>query len=92
MRWNLFRTRRTRERDLEQEIESHLRMAAGDRMERGEGPGSASLSARYEFGNVGLVKEVTRDMWGWTTVERLRQDLGYAVRVLRHSPAFAFLL
>jgi predicted permease len=78
-----------RERDLEQEIESHLRMAAGDRMERGEAAGAANLSARREFGNVGLVKEVTRDMWGWTSVDRLRQDVGYAVRVLRKSPAFA---
>jgi predicted permease len=89
MRWRLFRARRHRERDLEQEIESHLRMAAGDRMERGEAADVAGVSARREFGNVDLVKEVTRDMWGWASLDRLRQDIGYAARVLRKSPAFA---
>ena len=89
MQWSLFWTRRHRERDLEQEIESHLRMAAGDRMERGEPPAAAGASARREFGNVDLVKEVTRDMWGWASVDRLRQDVSYAARVLRKSPAFA---
>ncbi len=64
-------------------------MAAGDRMERGEPPAVAGVSARREFGNVDLVKEVTRDMWGWASVDRLRQDVGYAARVLRKSPAFA---
>jgi predicted permease len=89
MPWNLFRTRVSRERDLDQEIESHLRMAIGERLERGEPAGMADVSARREFGNIGLVKEVTREMWGWTSIERLRQDVGYAARILRKSPAFA---
>jgi predicted permease len=89
MLWRLFRTRLARERDLEQEIESHLRMAIGDHVERGEAADVASALARREFGNVGLVKEVTRDMWGWTSLERLQQDVGYAARVLRKSPAYA---
>ncbi|MGD0134545.1 MAG: permease prefix domain 1-containing protein, partial [Bryobacteraceae bacterium] len=87
----LFRRRMVRERDLEREIESHLQMAIGDRMERGEAAHSASVSAQREFGNVGLVKEVTRDMWGWTSLDRLRQDVGYAARVLRKSTGFAFV-
>jgi predicted permease len=91
MRWRFFQRRLDRERDLEQEIDIHLRMAIGDRMERGEAAGVASVSAQREFGNLGLVKEVTRDMWGWTLLERLRQDIGYAVRVLRKSPAFAVI-
>jgi predicted permease len=85
----LFRRRMVREQDLEREIESHLQMAIGDRMERGEAAHSASVSAQREFGNVGLVKEVTRDMWGWTSLDRLRQDVGYATRVLRKSTGFA---
>jgi predicted permease len=89
MPWNFFRTRVARERDLEREIESHLQMAIGERLERGEPASIASGSARREFGNIGLVKEVTRDMWGWTSVERLRQDAAYAARILRRSPGFA---
>jgi hypothetical protein len=32
-------------------------------MERGETAADAAASARREFGNVGLAKEVTRDVW-----------------------------
>ncbi len=84
----LLRWRRVREEDLEAEIQSHLRMALQDRVERGEPVDQASRFIRCEFGNVGLVKEVTRDMWGWASLERFRQDVRYAGRVLRKSPIF----
>ena len=59
----LFR-RRGREEELDEEIQSHLRMAAQQRMERGETAEGAGVSAAREFGNVTLIKEVTREMWG----------------------------
>src|SRR6202521_1415098 len=30
-------------------------------------------------------------MWGWTAVERLVQDLKYALRQMRRSPAFSII-
>jgi macrolide transport system ATP-binding/permease protein len=80
--------RRRREAELEDEIQSHLQMAARDRMERGESPADAERSTRKEFGGVSLVKEVTRDMWGWTWVERLVSDVRYGARTLRRTPGF----
>ena len=63
---------RKREDDsLEEEIQGHLRMAAEDRVERGETPDQAELRARREMGNLGLIKEATREMWGFTWLERL---------------------
>jgi predicted permease len=37
---------------------------------------------RREFGNVSLIKEVTREAWGWLWLDQLCQDLPYAARML----------
>jgi hypothetical protein len=61
MKLTLWRRRRRGE-ELEEEIQSHLQMAIRDRMERGESAEEAQSTARREFGNVGLIKETTRDV------------------------------
>jgi macrolide transport system ATP-binding/permease protein len=79
---------RKREKELEKEIQHHLQMAAKERAERGATLREAQAGARREFGNVGMVKEVTRDTWGWRWLENLYADLRYGLRVLRQNPAF----
>ena len=66
MRWlkGLF-GKRKREKELDEEVRCHLEMAAREREERGEASVEAERAARREFGNVGLVREMTRDVWGW---------------------------
>src|SRR5262245_35653542 len=83
--------RRDREEEFDEEIRSHLQMAVRDRVERGETVEQAEAAARREFGNVGLVKEVTREMWGWASLERLRQDWRYGVRMLVKNPSFTLV-
>jgi len=80
---------RRRDEELDEELQSHLRMAIQDRVERGEVPEEAAAAARREFGNVGLVREVTRDQWGWGWLERLARDLEYAFRGLLHNRVYA---
>jgi putative ABC transport system permease protein len=79
---------RDRDGELDEELRNHLEMAARDRIDRGEDAASAAVAARREFGNVLTVKEVTREAWGWRWLERLAQDLRYAVRLLRRNPGF----
>jgi len=80
---------RRRDEELDEEVRSHLRMAASERVERGETPEQAERAARREFGNVGLVKEVTRGVWGWRWLRQFGQDLRYGLRTMRRGPGFA---
>jgi hypothetical protein len=84
-----FWHRQKRESELDEELQSHLQMAAQDRADRGETPEQARRSARRELGNVGLIKDVTREMWGWASLERFLEDLRYGMRMLAKSPGFA---
>src|SRR6202050_216029 len=75
--------------EIEAEILSHLNMAVQDRVDRGQAAQQADRSSRREFGNVGLVKETTRDVWGLRWLEDLGHDLRFGWRTLRRSPGFA---
>jgi putative ABC transport system permease protein len=72
--------------ELDEEIRGHIEMSAHEREERGELAEEARAAARREFGNVGLVKETTRDTWGYVWMERLWQDVHYGLRMLRKTP------
>ena len=84
-----LRSWRKREEELDEELRGHLRMAVRERVEQGETPEQAEAAALREFGNVGLIKEVTREMWGWTWFRQFAQDLRYGLRMMRRELRFA---
>ena len=86
MKWPTWRRRQ--DAQLDEELRSHLDLAIQDRIDRGESPEQAAVAARREFGNLILVRETVRDMWGWTPIQHLVQDLAYARRALWKAPAF----
>ena len=83
----LFRRNRNAQR-LDDELQFHLDHQIDENVAAGMSPKEARYAAMHTFGNTTFLKEETRDTWGWTWLEHLAQDLRYAARILRKSPAF----
>lgn len=81
--------RRRMEDGLARDIQDHIELATRENMERGMAPAEARFAALRKFGNVGRVTEETYAVWQWMALDRLRQDVRYALRGLRRNPGFA---
>jgi predicted permease len=80
--------KRRLERDLEEEIRSHLEMQIEENVRQGMNSEEARRAALRKFGGVEQVKEVYRDRRSFPLVESILQDLRYAVRTFKKSPGF----
>ena len=83
--------RAQRNQELIEEMQAHLTLAEREATESGQTPKEAQAAARREFGNAGLVAEVTRDAWGWNWFVELLQDFRYGVRNMLRTPGFALV-
>jgi putative ABC transport system permease protein len=66
--------RRRLEREMAEEMAYHRELMSPDR--------------RTNFGDELRLREDAREIWGWTWLDRLHQDLTYGARVLRKAPGF----
>lgn len=66
--------RRRLEREMAEEMAYHRELMPPD--------------SRTNFGDELRLREAAREIWGWTWLDRLHQDLTYGVRVLRNAPGF----
>ena len=84
---SLFR-RESLDRDLEAEMAEHLEMATQGNLEAGMSPEEARRQALIQFGGTQQAKENHREARSISTLEIFLQDLRFAFRLLRKSPAF----
>ena len=94
MRWRtwLYRVvpyvgRRQAEQDVHEELRLHLELERERRRDAGLPAAEAVRAARRKLGNAPLIRERTRDVWGW----RWLDDLGrvrHALRALAKQRAF----
>ena len=74
--------------DLQDELQSHVEMETAENIRRGLPPEEARRQALLASGGLAQAAEAVRDRRGIPWIESVVADLRYAVRALRHSPAF----
>jgi predicted permease len=83
----LFRSRALDD-DLDDELRWHVEHLVDANIERGMSREAARRAALVAMGGVQQLKEQCREVRGIDLLEQFVQDLRYAVRSLRHAPAF----
>ena len=83
-----FRHRRL-DRDLDDELAFHLAMKQDRLAADGVSADEAARHAERRLGNLTRLKEDLREVWTFSSLESVGQDLAYALRGLRRQPGFS---
>jgi predicted permease len=78
-----------RERELDEELASHIELHTEDNIRSGLPPDEARRLALAKLGTVQSVKRRHRDQGGIPAIEEARQDLREAARTFQRAPGFA---
>ena len=73
---------------LAEELELHRELTERTLEERGLTTAAARIEARRRLGNVTLVRDDARDVWGWAWLQDIWLDVRFAARMLTKDPRF----
>ena len=79
------------DRDMADELAFHQAMLQNKLLQQGVAPKDADAQTRRAFGNTSRWHERLRELWQFGSLENLRRDIGFSIRVLRKSPGFTFV-
>ena len=83
-----YLARRQADADLREELRLHVELERERLRDTGVPDDEADLAARRKLGNAILIRERTRDVWGWRWLDDLGRDVRHALRGLRRNAAF----
>src|SRR5205085_12009126 len=78
----------SRQADLIDELAFHREMIERDLIRGGMSPGEARDAARCAMGHETTMREASRAVWPWPSLDALRQDVSITVRNLTREPTF----
>jgi predicted permease len=85
----LFGSRKA-DRELDEEMRSHLQLLTERFVRQGMSEAEATRAARLQFGNVASLQEVNREIRGIRSIGTLVQDLRFGVR-MKKNPGFSLI-